>query len=1142
MRIAPLAVLAFLLAVPGKAARAAEGAAAETVVRKTAESFDTAAWPPDPWVRAAGTARLSDEVSPDAGGGKCMEIEMRFAGQGFAWFGTTPREPLVIPGDLKAVTMRFRTSDKQFPVIVTFRDGWGRSTVGPKKLEWAPPAEAEGKWGQATFRVPDDWVRPLSIASIGTHNWNVQNEPRTVRFGIDAIEVETDLRDVDPATGALRTWKPDPSPADPAKALKESPRAALVGVEISSGQVSNLFSREPPSVGIRVRNWKPGTLTGTVRARVTDLEGREADRQERPVSVESAADLSLPLKAERYGLYGLAVALALSDGTKREEKMTFARVPPYEDLSEAEKRASPYGVNVHGGGDRPAVVPFRKAGIIWFRDYAFSYEWLLRAKGEDKRYAGWPWYPAIVRRYEEAGVKVLPCLMKSVQPPEAKDGKAAGRVGPDRAWTREIADIVLAFPGITHWELDNEYDLAQNHGEAERAVEWRNLGAYHRALGEVVDLLCAGEAVAVEQGHAGIWPERAAACIRRGEYDKIGVLNGHHYCGSEPPETNIGNWNTGFEGDWRAQPPELFFDRLRDLKRAAVADGRPREAWLTEFGWDTLAGPLVTPREQAAYLARAWMLAMAAGIDKAFWFYDYDGPAPKQFFDGCGLLAADGSPKLALCAMAGLAAALPAPKYVGSLSAGPGTWGAVFESRGERVASLWTVADEKGPEVRFKAKELRDCFGNRLAGDTVRLSLLPVYAIGLAADDPWCRQTAYALATPHLAAVTAGDAVETVLEVANRRDGPIACTVRLSLPEGWKAERGEASANVPKGERKSLPLAFTVPGGEGSGFRDAKLVASEGGPVKEIPLRILVRPALAMEVGPLGREPGPAAVTVRLTNRSLKPLDGVLRLRVPASWKAAAPEVQVAGLKAGETREVKCNLEWSAAWKPDETAVAEFDAGGGRKVSRPIVPGRFVLHRARKIAIDGVLDDWPAEARMPEWMLRSTFGEADAKIYLAWSPEGLYGAVEVAGAALGRTDPRSFWDGNCLEVFLDARDDPRGRAYEPGVHQFWFVPLPAEKRVYAGQWKRGSEIAQTRYDIPGVRGAAVARGDGYVMEFLLPAAEMQKFKPAAGGRIGLSLNLTVRGKEVAREVFWPASKSANVQERPDAWATMELTE
>ena len=47
----------------------------------------------------------------------------------------------------------------------------------------------------------------------------------------------------------------------------------------------------------------------------------------------------------------------------------------------------------------------------------------------------------------------------------------------------------------------------------------------------------------------------------------------------------------------------------------------------------------------------------------------------------------------------------------------------------------------------------------------------------------------------------------------------------------------------------------------------------------------------------------------------------------------------------------------------------------------------------------------------------------------AWAKEGLYGAVEVRDSQLITADPRSFWNGDCLEIFVDTADDKRHREY-----------------------------------------------------------------------------------------------------------------
>jgi len=1118
--------------------------AGESVVTKLAETFETTPWAVDVWAKARGKTALSDQVPPQTDSKKSLEVEVKFSGQGFEWFGVVPTVPLVIPGDMKTVSLRCKSSDPRCAFFLKFKDGWGRTEVGKTKLEWTLPVKAADQWTTAQFTVPADWVRPLTLDGVAAHNWDFQKEARTIRIWLAHIEVTTDISQVDPDTGALKTWRPNADEKDPKKQMKEPPRTPLLAADISTPEVSNVFSRAEPAATISLRNWKPGKLTGKAACLVQDAAGQTVSQQEQDVSVESTAALALPLKVERYGLYTLTVTLALAGEQPRTKKMVFARVPPWRDLSDAAKAASPYGVNVHGGNEKLRLEPFRAAGLVWFRDYAWSLEWLLRAKGDDKRYGGWPFYPKLLQRYQDAGVKVLPCLMKSVTPPEVKDGKVTGRIGPDRAWPREIADLLSAFPQLTHWELGNEYDLDKKHADAEELVQWANYRAYHKRFADVLTALGGGELVAVENGRAGIWPERLRACVASGDFANVGVANSHHYCGVEPPEVNYGNFNTGFETLQRDEAPALFFDRLRSAKRAAGSDGKARQSWLTEFGWDTLAGNVVTPYEQAAYLPRAWLLAMAAGTDKCFWFFDYDAAAPKQFFDGCGLLAADASPKLSLCALAGLTSLLPTPKYVGEINAGDNTWGYVFENDGKLVAALWSIQGDDGPEVTFQAEQLLDFLGNRLTGRAAKLRLAPTYAVGLSKDDPLYRQTAYSFQTAYLVVATAGDTVTPVLQVQNNRAAPLSAAVRIVLPAGWKAgQQEELAVQAAPGETKTLPLPFAISAQEKLGQKTVRVVISEGQKVKEMPLQLLVQNPLIMQVGPIFGAPGKAEVTVKLGNQSAQPVTGALRLQLPASWKALTPEQNVEPLATGAIRQMKCAFEWTAEWKEGESAQAVFTATDGKTIQRPIIPKSYALHKAPALKLDGKLDDWPAACELPAWILGTSLGEAQARVFLAWSADGIYGAVDVHDSKLNAADPRSFWNGDCLEVFIDTADDKRQREFETGDHQFWFVPLVQENRVYAGRWKRHNEIPETVYDLPGVKSAAARTNDGYVMEFLLPAAAMQKYKPEAGVRLGLNLNLTVKGQRFNREVYWPWTKADWATANwPKMWGSLKLVE
>jgi len=1134
--IAILGILAIGLA-PG--VRAGEG-----LVSKVAEPFEDSPWVVYTWALAKGKTSLSSETAPETGSKKSLEVQVDFAGgRGFQWFAVHPVTPLVIPGEARSVRVRVRNSDPRCVFVLKFKDGWNRDQAGGKKLECPLACKTANEWTTVDFKVPADWVQPVTVDGVLVHNWEFQNEARSARLWLDQLEATTDLSQVDPETGVLKTWRPNADEKDPKKQVKEAPKTPLVSAEISASAVSNVFSRAEPSVSVAVRNWKPGTLTGRLRCEVLDGGGQKVFEKEEPLSVEGAAALAFPLKVERYGLYTLTATLALSDGPPRTKKMTFARLPDYRELTEEQKRASPYGLNVHGGGETARLEPFRDAGLVWFRDYAFSWEWMLRAKGADKRYAGWPGYPVLVKRYEDLGVKLVPCLQGSIKPPEVKNGKAAGRIGPDRAWATELADILSAFPKISHWELSNEYDLNRNNATAEEAVQWANYRAYHRKFAEIAGALGNGELTAVENGRAGIWPERAKACVASGDFAGIGVINVHHYCGVEAPEVNYGNFNTGFEALAKDEAPALFFDRLRAAKRAACSDGKARESWLTEFGWDTLAGNVVTPYEQAAYLPRAWLLALAAGTGKCFWFYNYDAPKPDHFFDGCGLLAADGSPKLSLCALAGLTSLLPCPKYVGEITAGENTWGYVFENDGKLIAALWTVQGDGGPEVAFQTEQLYDFLGNKLPGRGAKLRLAPTYAAGLSKDDPLYRQTAYSFETPYLFVATAGDLVTPVLQVRNNRAAVLQGTVKMTLPQGWSAAAQEFSFQAAPGETKRVPMPFTVATKEGLGQKVVKFTVAENQTVKEMPLQILVQQPLIMQVGPIMGPPGKAEIKVKLGNQSAQAVTGSLNLRLPAAWKAVAPEQKIEDLKSGEIREVKCAFEWNTDWKAGESAEVVFATPEGKSVQRPIIPKSFRLHKALALKLDGKLDDWPAACEFPAWILGCTLGEAKARVFLAWSPDGLYGAVEVHDSKLSAADPRSFWNGDCLELFVDTSDDKRHREYEVGDHQFWFVPLVNEHRVYAGRWKRKNEIPETQYDLPDVKGAAVKLDDGYAMEFLLPAPDLQKYQPKAGGRLGVSLNLTVKGQRFNREVYWPWTKTDWATANwPKMWGSLELAE
>ena len=437
---------------------------------------------------------------------------------------------------------------------------------------------------------------------------------------------------------------------------------------------------------------------------------------------------------------------------------------------------------------------------------------------------------------------------------------------------------------------------------------------------------------------------------------------------------------------------------------------------------------------------------------------------------------------------------------------------------------------------------MQDYLGNPVEGGSVRLTMAPVYAVGLSKSDVWYKQTAYSLETPRLVPATAGDCVRLRVHVSNQRDEPITGRLKLVLPEGWTTEAADVAVRVPPGEAQDVELPFTIAFTETVGLKEVAIIVSEGKPLKRMNVKVLVQSPLTVQVAPIEGRPGETQVTVNVGNRSARPLNGTLRMRLPDSWQALTPEIPIAELKPQEVRPVVCKFQWSADWKPAEVARIELDFGADKRVARSLIPNQYAIHRAGNIALDGRLDDWGPATRLPAWMLGSSVGESRAEVRLAWAKEGIYGAVMVRDSKVQVQDPKSFWAGDVLELFIDTADDKRPRSAIGGDHQFWMVPLPDANRVYVGQWKMNNEIPATLYDLPSIRGVATRTAGGYTMEFLLPAERIRNYHPQVGSRLGLNLNLTIQGKELNREAYWPSPKKSGVTAHPERWGTVLLVE
>lgn len=1094
---------------------------------KPVEVFESAPWGPDLYDTMPSTHALVAEVPPDLAGisTRSLAWTVHFSGKGFGAAQAKPPAPIRVPGKLRQVSIRYRGDGSDYGLTMLFSDGLGRGEVERRKLEWNLGSAKTREWTTATFAIPDAWTQPISINGIITSNWYSKDRKASVTVLLDQLEVATDLSPLDLATGAWKDWQEDPA--------KRPAPAALRAATVASGVEAEVFAGRQPGYTLSLRSWLPerqrGRLTWRLFDRDDGIDGRQLGDGAEDFEVDGLLLRPIALPRLPFGTYRLAADVAWRDGARIGASVVMAVVPRPLDLDPAQLDGSPWGIDTHGGREQ-VLQACAAIGVRWFRDFAWNFKWMQRAKGAGD-FAGWPWYPKMLARYQAVGGRVLPVLGDGITPPGTEAGEQ-----PAPAWRRDIAAILAAFPGVAAWELDNEYEGSwKPNDRKERAGNYENYRRHHQAFGELVAAVTGRTALAVEQGTAGIRPDLSAAGIASGQWDGIDVLNGHHYCGIDPPELNAFNENTG--GD--AGEPILFLDRVRELT-AQAGSGRPRQAWITEFGWDTRAGKVVSERQQAAYLQRGLLGVVSAGMDRVFWYWDLDGQEATTFFGGCGLFTCEPQPKPAAAAYAGLAWMLANPRFRGELDAGPGTTGLLFADRGRLVAALWTIEDVQGPEVAFASGELHDWKGNPIPGRTARLGLHPTWCLGVAADDRWARQAAWAMRNRRLLTVAAGDPLALRLRVANPDAGAQPAAAGLELPAGWTGSAAWTGA-VAGGGAAAVELRVAVPPDARQGeYEVAAAVALGGAERHRLRARVLVQPPLSVAVAPLGSVPGAGLVEAVVSNRSGRALAGSLAISLPRGWSTPAATVPVPAIAPGGTATVQVPVAWASGWGADESASIAVSAPGSDAVRVPLVPGACAIPRLDRPVFDGDFAEWPANAVLPDWMLTMD-RPAQAVVRLAWNPEGLLFGLAVRDSRVVNSQPDWFWAQDALEFFVSSATDLGPASTWGGrERQIYLVPQPAEHRAFTGVWKRADEIAQAVTLIPGVRSAAAARDGGYVLEALIPAAALAGVELRPGAAIASMFSLAIRGQRMDRQVGWPVAKSAWQVDRPATWGRLVL--
>ena len=1093
-------------------------------------------WEAGQWVTCGGDVIVLDERPADAPtNAKSVRFETRYGDHAFGGWNAHLKDN-VLPGRPRKLTGWARLGND---------DSWGMSfdfvdaNTNKFGISMHPMGDPKGK-----FKLTREWQKfemdfpevagkdkkplayPVKFDGVSQNNWGDRNSPpKTRQFDVYDLRLWTDMEGV---------------------AEEERPYSLSVSYPVVGNTF--FFGEDKPRLVISAGSWIGRELELGFKAKAVSADGTTRDIAVPPLSILDSASAVVTLPFDEPGAYKVEITASGFPKPIVEKSRYVVCLKPRE-LTEEEKEASPYGINVHGGG-YVGYEKFARLGFTWVRDYAYTWGWLLRARGDGK-YAGWPWYPKIVKAAEDVGLKTLPCLMGAYAAKmDAKEGDPS--LTPSTDWRRSMALVVSTFDTLSAFELDNECDT----------LMFRHFDAYKRyceAFGAIMKA-ARPDARAVSPGLAGIYVEETQKLVESGAFKDIDVVNGHRYCGKDGPEYSKANLNTGMS---EAKPAYLR-DVWRHWKKAATCDGKFRELWVTEWGWDTLAGQPVSEWEQAAYLQRKWVLAMGNGVEKMFWYWYYDDntDTPNYFFAGCGIFDRWRNPKPSAAAFSALRTFIPGKyEYLGTANLGPNHMVQIVKADGKVVALAYKIRKD-GPDLEIddeKAEKVTDMFGRELKASWSftgrrkrKLDIAPTWYVGLDESSDWLKQCPIDIESDFYVRNVGGEPVRVSVAQPGRFE------YSVEPPKGWTVEKKPYGFDVtgPAGLKRGN-TSFTVTGRNG---KVSKTMAIE---VDVVPQAYAKSKAASFD----GR------FTMNVTNQSADDQDFTVKAELPAGWAIEPALAQTGSLKPEETKTLEFRLVESAPVDPAAKGAANpklsiVNAKGMQVDYAPVIPREWTMRSVDlgKIKFDGDLSDWSDRNLVNSFMIGPNGDKDPTKVYLAYCPEGLVAALDVDDSRCFTADPGSFWRAaDCLEVMITTPDGAKfeeGAAWGPFDHQMWFCPMLEQKNMYCGYWCNGKDqkvyrraggserkgawwVGDASRSTPeDSRSALVKTPRGYRAEMFIPAEQLkgwEKMKP--GATIGLSFTLVVEDlRNSQHELYWPNSKRDNLMKKPWTWARVKLAE
>jgi hypothetical protein len=197
-------------------------------------------------------------------------------------------------------------------------------------------------------------------------------------------------------------------------------------------------------------------------------------------------------------------------------------------------------------------------------------------------------------------------------------------------------------------------------------------------------------------------------------------------------------------------------------------------------------------------------------------------------------------------------------------------------------------------------------------------------------------------------------------------------------------------------------------------------------------------------------------------------------------------------------------------------------------------------YRPEPPQIDGSIRDWDDMYKIPD-LMGLEGREPYASLYMAWNDTGLYFALQIKGKTRYKVDPKNYWQGDCLELWIDTRDMKDTHRANRYCHHFYFLPGGSGRdgREAIG---RQTTIERAREQAPpcpedAIRLAAKRLKRSCQMEIALPANGLNGFHPREFGRLGF--NYILHDVELGVQ-SWSVGREPPSVHDPSTWGVVEL--